>query len=300
MTYCELLANRPDFLAGDQIDTEEPSQDGKLRDVLHVGQAAWETVFGDRAIEVNQGIPLTSLEARLLHSLAAQLVPKSERRFEVLPETVAPIVSMSFNPRTPPGIYLIIDMGGGTTEISVNRVGKSGTGTHVICYFDRVLQVGGMDFANLANRRVAEVEVPKLLSDLSRAIVSTWYKGYEKIKDGPLKDREDWKQLRVMLAGGGTLYEKVAECISSLKPPQAHIWPDCLCEVSEDRYVPGDVDLGKLNSSDGIDLSFLAVADGLAIAAQRWPALVQPHDVYQHPPRRDDEGPDPFWYVGGK
>jgi hypothetical protein len=279
-------------------------QNEMLRDVyLHIVQAAWEVVFGESVMDVNQGIGLDALQARLTRNLDRRLCEESERHFAVLPETIAPIVSMSVNPRVASGIYLILDMGGGTTEISVNKVGKSEAGHHIHCYFDDLIHVGGIDFASLANKEpaVAVAERKKLLDRTSGALKNVWHKGFMKDKNGPRSTREQWKHLQVLLSGGGTRHPEVAVRIESASP-LVHIFPaeQDQCDYGVDRYAPGDIALNGLGGSGGIDLSLLGVAHGLALEAQRWPELLKPVELRAFDARSRLEAPEPYWYVGGK
>jgi hypothetical protein len=114
---------------------------------LRIVQAAWEAVFGDDPYRVENGASWEDVSARFLHWLDLKDVPGRDiRRFDVLPETIAPIVSLSQEPSTADGMYLIFDMGAGTTEISINRVGTPVTGQKIVCYADQSIVLGGDDF----------------------------------------------------------------------------------------------------------------------------------------------------------
>lgn len=279
-------------------------QNEMLRNIyLHIVQAAWEVVFGENVLEVRQGIALASLQARLTRHLEGCLRDETERHFEILPETIAPIVSMSVNPRVPPGIYLIVDMGGGTTEISVNKVGKSDEGHHIHCYFDDLIHVGGIDFAALANKEpaLAAAQRTRLLDRTRMALKNVWYEGFKKDKDGPRSTREQWKSLSVLLSGGGTRHPEVAAAIGS-SSPLAHIFPaeQDQCDYGVDRYIPGDIEMNGLDRAGVVDLSLLGVAHGLALEAQRWPELLKPFEMQAFDSPSRQEAPEPYWYVGGK
>jgi hypothetical protein len=272
-------------------------QHDALRDsYLGIVQTAWSLVFGDHPIELKQGCSLAELEPRLKTRLDSPLVDQAERHFEILPETVAPIVSMSFNPQMAPGVYIVVDMGGSTTEISVNDVDKSQDGHRVRCYRDNLLHIGGMHFAaSLAS----EEGRARLLRDTKRAMHKVWAEGYDQNKDGPRSVRESWKSLRVLLAGGGTLQQCVKDMIDNSSPLLVHFRADkCPYEVT--RYKPSQIDLGCFNGSASIDLSFLGVAHGLAWEAQRWPELFKPKELTAYDRPEPREMPEPYWYVGGK
>jgi hypothetical protein len=275
-----------------------------LREVyLQVVQAAWEVVFGESVLEVSQGIALSTLQAPLTRHLEGCVRDETERHFEILPETIAPIVSMSVNPRVAPGIYLILDMGGGTTEISVNKVGKSEAGHHIHCYCDDLIHVGGIDFAALANmeRALAAAHRKSLLDRTSWALKRVWHEGYMKDMGGPQSTREQWKSLRVLLSGGGTAHPEVVAAIRS-SSPLARIFPaeKDQCEYGVNRYIPGDIEMNGLDRAGAVDRSLLGVAHGLTLEAQRWPEVLKPLQMQAFDPRPRQEPPEPYWYVGGK
>jgi hypothetical protein len=273
----------------------------KLLDIyLRIVQAAWATVF-ERGIDICQGIKADLLLQPLAQSLEAPPGDPSERYFEVLPETIAPIASMSLDSSKPPGIYLVIDMGGATTELSVNRVVKSTSGIYVHCHWDDVIDVGGNDFAALEGipSQEADARQKVLLDQTSRTMKEVWYKGFCKDKDGPRCVYDDWKKLRVLLAGGGTRHPRVMERIDS-SPPQDCIFPHIRCQYQIDRYTPANIELREPDRTDSADLSLLAVAHGLAQDAQRWPEFLKPIEVQEYDRRQPPDPPDPYWYVGGK
>jgi len=85
---------------------------------LGIVQAAWESVFGKVPSPVQQGMRVKEMRAKFASWLEKEVPSRETRPFEILPETVAPIVSLSFDPRMDPGMYMIVDIGAGTTEIS--------------------------------------------------------------------------------------------------------------------------------------------------------------------------------------
>jgi hypothetical protein len=276
-------------------------QNERLRDVyLHIVQTAWQATFGECPLAVDQGVRLDAVQRPFTRLLDSKLVPESERHFEVLPETIAPIVSMSFNPRMAPGFYLIVDMGGGTTEISVNMVGKSKKGQNVHCYFDDLIHLGGNDFAALAVKEASAAAAGRLrlLDRTCAAIRKVWYGGYEKEKEAQRTIRARWKDLYVLLSGGGTRNKEVADRIRQC-PPQRYIFVADPCKYVVGRYEPANIDPGLHQVSD-VDLSLLSVAHGLALEAQRWPELLKPVEVQAFDPAPRAERPEAYWYVGGK
>jgi hypothetical protein len=95
----------------------------KLR-YLQIAHAAWQIAFGYDQVEIDQGVRFSEISDSIAHLLAAGVADESERRFDVLPETVAPIVSLSMNPRTEPGMYLVVVIA--WSVISTNPNGSEG------------------------------------------------------------------------------------------------------------------------------------------------------------------------------
>jgi hypothetical protein len=277
-------------------------QDDRLRDVyLHIVQAAWYTALSECSMQVNQGIAVDTLVPRLKEYMGTHLVDETERHFAVLPETLAPIVSMSRDPRLAPGIYLIVDMGGGTTEFSVNKVLKSKNAQYVHCYCDDLIHLGGLDFTALDSLSHTEADVRKahLLNQTSNEMKKVWYGGYSKEKEGGPARRAQWKKLQVLLVGGGTRRAEVVEQIRSVSPQRAIFQVEGF-EYGVDRYEPADIDMDGLDRSQGLDLSLLGVAHGLALEVQRWPEFLKPVEITAAEGLPRKVFPEAYWYVGGK
>ena len=122
---------------------------------LRIIQAAWEAVYGENPFEVHQGSSLDELQARLEPFLDDdRAVPDREtRRYSVLPETLAPLVSLSLDPRAEPGMYMVVDMGAGTTEISVDHVGEpEDIDQQILCYQGLILDQSAAIISQLLTR----------------------------------------------------------------------------------------------------------------------------------------------------
>jgi hypothetical protein len=131
------------------------------------------------------------------------------RRYEVLPETVAPIVSLSEDPRMEPGMYLMVDMGAGTTEISINQVVRDNENSEIAkinCYFDRSIRLGGDDFDDLAGRseRVqAGAALVKHLKTTTRQVArNPWFSPYlQAVSLEPANLTGAWRAVRCLTTG---------------------------------------------------------------------------------------------------
>ena len=110
---------------------------------LHVVQAAWEATFGQSAMPIVQGADLTVLRPQFEKLLERPVPDLRVRPFEILPETLAPLVSLAQDPKMRPGFFPMLDMGAGTTELSISRVNEAGSNFPVSCYADRSFMLRG-------------------------------------------------------------------------------------------------------------------------------------------------------------
>ncbi|MFN9785686.1 MAG: hypothetical protein ACK57N_03820, partial [Planctomycetia bacterium] len=66
-----------------------------------------------------QRLHAASAFAELLKYLRLPVPPETERNFEVLPETLAGMMPLQLDPERAPGLYNLVDVGGGTVELSL-------------------------------------------------------------------------------------------------------------------------------------------------------------------------------------
>jgi len=275
-------------------------EDAKLKDrYLRIIHAAWESVFGQNPFPAQQGMGLPLLTQRFQPWLEAEVPDLTIRRFQVLPETVAPIVSLSLDPRMAPGMYLILDVGAGTTELSVNHVGERGADQRVACYTDESSLFGGDSFdwadkhfrgdhAALCGHR------NRLLCFLMKFLKRKWAEGY--LKDAPsVAARPRWRQLTVLLTGGGARRPDVESTVNNTNP----IYPWPISETTHRVYWhrPTGIHIGPGMDHADEELALLSVAHGLSVPRQQWPDCFPPGAMDQLPPDRPPEGPPPYWYV---
>lgn len=289
--------------AGIRLNVAAPMdhlEDQKLKArYLQIVQAAWTIAFGRAPIPVTQGCRLDEIEDALHSLLSREVLGEDERKFDVLPETVTAIVSLSMNPRMMPGMYLIVDVGAGTTEISVNYSNEQGIDHRVVCYCDQTVMIGGDQFSRLSElpSKQQQDQCDSLASELAKRCAKVWALG--RLKDAPNHfARQRWKSLTILLAGGGTrhpavrgIFRNPSVFLDRLRQYQVE------CEVMS--HSPTSVDLGSHNSA-AADLPLLVVAHGLTRERQRWPEYFEPASVETLEATAAVEKPDSFWYVGGK
>lgn len=263
---------------------------------LRIVQAAWDATFGSRPFPVEQGARLTDVENRFLPLLApGTAVPdESVRPYDVLPETVASIVSLGLNPRTDPGMYMIVDMGAGTTEISINHV----SGGKITCYEDDSFELGGDNFEWAEGVKQPPVERARVIGQLVDTLVKrfrrTWRSGFFKDAPNPATHGR-WRELRVLLAGGGTLRPDVQAAIQGGMP--IHAWPREETMYSVARHKPEGIRPRKGRGSvPPLDRSLLSVAHGLSLHRRQWPLYFMPDQVDTQAPAEVIERLPANWY----
>jgi hypothetical protein len=268
---------------------------------LQIVQAAWESSFGNEPFVVDQGCKLADLERRLNPLMERKPQDPSERLFDVLPETVAPIVSLSLDPRMVPGMYMMVDIGAGTTEFSVNHVNEAGGDQKVLCYADESVILGCDHYEWIELNRDpvrSTADRQKLTYSLIKVLHRVWMNGYMTDAEN-LVGRQRWNELTVLLAGGGARRAEVYEAIQ-----QAHVlypWPrdETITHIKWHRPT-GLTGRGQDERTPGDDLSLLAVAHGLSIERRQWPVVFRPSDIEPLPITVIPEPPPAYWYVGGK
>lgn len=166
----------------------------------------------------------------------------------VLPEPLAPVMAFQRSRFLPPGLYVIIDVGAGSTEVSVFRHVAGDEGREVF-YADGTTLVGGDDLAMATSRRVRRGtsvarlgdrmsldDLPELRERLRQVRVdqnsslervtkhirlayqSTWGRGFEKEKN-----QSAWERVTVHLIGGGSRHAGVTRAL--LEPAIAKMTP---------------------------------------------------------------------------
>ncbi len=257
---------------------------------LRILHAAWGVSFVNRNAEFGQGIALSEARKALDVGLKAAVPSDAERMFDVYPETIAPIVSLNLDPLMAPGMYMIADCGASTTEISVFHVEEPGADQRVLCYSDKTQVVGANDL-HLADQVSSASEVPVLskpVNKIRKQYQQVWYEGF-KVDSNSYFARQRWKQLRVVLSGGGTRHPDVQSLLS-----QTNLLAQWQTDIRVSRHEPG-----SLNHDGEIDdASFFAVANGLSIGFVDWPVVYHQHEI--EPLGPDEEPttkPDAYWYL---
>ncbi|HBI46034.1 MAG TPA: hypothetical protein DDY78_24740 [Planctomycetales bacterium] len=255
---------------------------------LHVVNAAWQAAFESAAPPVTQGADLVRLCPVFKEFLDLPVPALEHRRFEVLPETLAPLVSLSRDPITQTGLYMMVDMGAGSTELSVSRVSLQDEEGAIVCYSDESFPFGGDQFSNNDKQNAGRKEAHTLaeggLKDkLIEKLRSVWHSGFCKEKDGRKSTKHSWKQLTVVLAGGGMRRQGVQEVIEANPLPKRIFLRDPI-DYAVSWHSPTGLDFGRGHAGsrprDPLDSpAYLAVAHGLSLERQKWPEFCYPRQV---------------------
>jgi hypothetical protein len=266
---------------------ESPALKEKYLRILH---AAWGVSFGNRGIEFGQGVTLAEARRTLEVGLTAAVPSDAERMFDVYPETIAPIVSLNLDPLMAPGMYMIADCGASTTEISVFHVEEPGADQRVLCYCDRTQVVGAIDLqlADEMNHASDVATSSGALDKIRRQYLGVWYEGF-KVDFNNYYARQRWKQLRVVLSGGGTLHSDVQSLLS-----ETSLLAQWDIAVRVSRHQPGSLD----HDGEIDDPSFFAVANGLSIGYVEWPVVYHQYEIEPLPPDETPVAkPEAYWYL---
>lgn len=265
---------------------------------LSVVQAAWRLSFESHTHCIEQGLTVDKMERMLRSVLSAAIESTEARHFEVLPETIAPVVSLSLDPLMKPSVYAIVDMGAGTTEFAVFHAGVPGVDQMVLCYKDKTILLGGNEL-QMAEQSGDASQVKAIVDRIEREYRQIWRNGYSVDAANELSKRR-WKDLILVLSGGGTRHTAVDRRLRGANPVPR--WPDHPTSFEVCRHVPATLELENPMSID--DGSMFAVANGLAIERKKWPVVFEPHEIEPltappEPERRErrwwEEEPRPRW-----
>lgn len=265
---------------------------------LKILQTAWELSFGSHQQPIFQGISVEEASRLIRAFNDREVAGPEQRRFEVLPETIAPVVSLSLDPWMEPGMYMIVDTGAGTTEISVFHAGEPGADQTVLCYRDETMLLGGNDLwlADSKSGKERNDGLKEILTRMTKQYLGMWQKSY--LVDAKNHTaRRRWKELTLVLSGGGTRHSEVATRLSTSNP--MYPWPKDETRLQVCRHVPGTLDVDGRMDDD--DLSMFAVANGLAIERRHWPIVFQPNEIeHLDASHVVEEKPDSYWYLNAK
>jgi len=292
----EYGANRTNVFVNAAAPMNHYEEPALRKRYLRIINAAWNAGLGQRSIEVEQGASLSALRPWLDEWMdhRTRIEPIETRRFEVLPETVAPIVSLSRDPHMSAGMYLIVDMGAGTTEFSVNHAAEPGGNHGILCYYDQSVLLGAEQFQSPPPGESEESLTRNLLKEMCK----TWGRGYTKDSNSHAA-RHRWKELTVLLAGGGTSRPELRDKIAKHRNAVMYAFQGLDCRYSVKTHFPRELDFRAAEPERNANGFLLSVAHGLSYPKRTWPDFVEPHDVTQMTGTPRAGSPDLPWFDVG-
>lgn len=280
---------------GAPMDHFEAENEALRSRYLTIVNAAWLSVFGERPVVITSKVSLCAAAEAVRPLMDAPVPPVHDRRFEILPETVAPIVSLSLEPNMKPGMYMMLDMGAGTTEFSVNLVTPRGADQAVVCYSDQTQLIGANDFERIERfGGPASDRFDGLLRRVVRHAKETCFNGYDKDRKSR-QMREQWKDLTLLLSGGGARRQVIETRLLELLPVEH--FPPGERAFSTEWHEP-NIPVAGERRYESHRSSLLAVANGLSIDRQTWPVFFEPGDVEHHDGDEKASQPAGHWHVG--
>lgn len=254
----------------------------------HILAAAWVASVERR---IGQGMSVREALEILGPLIDLPVAPESDRPFKVLPETVAPVISLSEHPDCIPGLYAVVDIGAGTTEISLIHVGEPGTGQKIVCYDDVSFGLGGdqLSSVTLGDQRA-------LANDFQHTLRKSWCTAYRKDAQNRAA-MERWRSLRILRTGGAGRHPLIERRIAAGHPAVAR-GQAAQIEVRGYEWKSWYDPVVRIPSAAGSQapLHLLAVAHGLSIEAPRWPDWFRPSEVEKLDGEETRET-DPNWYM---
>jgi len=276
---------------------------------LRIAGAVYESVFGAETLRVGEDSLLAELRSRFSRAFSPDAVvpDQSIRRYDVLPETIAPLVSLLHDPATDPGMYAVVDVGAGTTEMSISCLKVESNGRRTIsCYHDETQQLGGDDFDRADSQApdLHEATAKELVTRFRKQFNRTWESGRR--KDAALPWHvEQWGETTVILTGGGAHRAPIDQhlnltnrsdgpwrqmCSGSRRFKYAVRWHRPSSSALEFPLAP------DASNDERSEIHLLAVAHGLSFHRQEWPIVYPPESVEVQEGREQIERPEPGWY----
>lgn len=286
----EIFEQHPQLAADDPvIQISAPtSHDGDKNlssRYLRIAHACYELVSsGDR---INQGVRYAEAAQRIEPILEATIPGRGERKFFVLPETVAPLVSLQMEPFLEKGMYLVADMGAATTEMSVCAVNGELDANSILGYADSTMTQGGDRLAEMESMEIgrSQQKLERFLGEMRKQANRVWAVGFKKDQPNCAAKRR-WMSLDVLLTGGATHHEAVRKHFDDKINP-IHAWPSGETKLSVGRHEP--TTLRCDHGFEEEDLSLFAVANGLSIQGARWPEFYHESDLPRLEPGHSPE-----------
>lgn len=236
----------------------------------------------------------TARALALMRSYRGQHLPSpNRRRFVILPETVAAMVPVGRDPTVGPGLYHLIDIGGGTTENSVIWISEEGG--VIECHKDESTPCGGISL-----RTEACAPDGPTLTQLVLSTQRVWTEGYI-LQSKNLSQKQIWARTQVLRSGGGWTQKSVRDHLEENHPAPSYFNQLLTQGLGFHPFEPSsailriDPRLAPQPERARDSTQLLPIAVGLALFPEYWPTWFGPSQIKPPPPDENDETPtDPF------
>jgi hypothetical protein len=250
---------------------------------LRIFHAAYQSVFSTNPVEVRQGSRLSDLRDDFERWLHEALPSPDERKYEVLPETLAPVTSLLQRPDIETErIYVVIDIGGGTTEMSVNYVTRD---RHVDCYDDQILPINTQTLRAGSDGASPQEVIIRLLKAITKMVVVA----FQKHAAGRRLETDRWREITIVLSGGGCVIPNLSQELENMFPVAGYPIGENGSLVITSRPVR------HLNAQPVPTMiaPILTCIHGLSIPRKKWPTFELPEQLtaISGPDERLDRGP---------
>ena len=216
----------------------------------------------------------------------------------VLPESIAALVSLQADPHTEAGLYSVVDIGAGTTEVSTSTLVVRAAGDRLVnCYMDSTRVSGALDLARVES----EQRDPKELLD---QWWKQWAANWEASRRKDAHNRHQhlqWRETTILFTGGGGFHPLVRSHFANAlrqRSPARQVFCDYNVSVKVQGYEPSAQAMRPVRGESERERSWfhlLAVAHGLAHHRREWPDWYRPDDVQPlEPPEPADLPYDPY------
>lgn len=184
--------------------------------ILHSAHAG---VFGPIDSRLDTSWHLHTVTQAIKQLLESPLPSDDEQRFAVLPETVAGMVPVSKDPRRSAGAYNVIDIGGGSTEVSIVYLSIEARSV-IDCVADESVATGAMDLLSFA----AKERGTDPLHQIRKALRTRWKESYMLDVKSSVR-RNQWKFNTVLKAGGGWVDSRIEQTLNADHPSREYFGP---------------------------------------------------------------------------
>ena len=253
----------------------------RYRRILH---AAWTMAMAAAEPEIGETVSQYTAVSRSERLLSEHPEDEATARWRIVPETIAPIVSILKTPGSRSqceGVFINVDMGAATTQVSINRINDSNQratpSERLICLADESHRLGCDDFAGSYEAEKA-AKLAKLLAEVHRESLSR-----EETALGRMM-RGRWRRLAVFATGGGCRRSDVRFGLQE----RLEQWGRAESEAggsadgeSSSRFLGHEPVVHGFVSEKELALrSFLTVAHGLCWdRSEVWPSFTEPEEI---------------------